>query len=550
MTDYIRYAKDVVSGKIVACEYVRLACHRFLDDLERPDLIFDTKKIDLLLKLGSVLHHYTGEFSGKPFILEPWQQFIAANIFGFYYKDSGRRRYSQSFIECARKQGKTFMVALFCIFATILDGEDAAQTLLVATSAEQARIAFEMCQILCHQLDPNSKDLKIYRNEIKLLRNHSVIKVLASDAERLDGFSANFACVDEYHAHPNTKVRDVIKSSSGARKSPHICTITTAGFRLDYPCYDLRNYCVSILKGEKEDDSIFAAIYELDEGDDWRDENTWIKCSPNLGVTLSKVWLTEQINQAKQNPTDEVGVRTKQCNQWLSSSDIWIPESVVQSSMERLDLESFNPDEYVVYGGVDLSAVSDLTSLSLLFYKESEDKYYFWNKVYLPETCIRDKYNSQLYEMWANRGYLTLTKGNTVDYDYILNDMRYFYEKYNVFSYYYDAWNSQGLINNCNKEGIPTTPFSQSIGHFSPSVKEFERLLMSDHVVIDKNPLVRWEFNNVVMKYDFQGNVKPSKEVNQNKIDTIISMIQALGGHLKENGNYFGEAFCIPAKNS
>jgi phage terminase large subunit-like protein len=150
----------------------------------------------------------------------------------------------------------------------IADGEAGAEVLLAANSKEQAKISFEMCQALVRQLDSTEKIIKPYRNEIKFFKTNSKMKVLSSDDSKLDGYNCSFGLIDEYHSAPNSKVRDVIKSSQGMRKNPHLCTITTAGFNKSYPCYKLREYAIEVLHNVKHDDSLFAAIYSMDIDDD------------------------------------------------------------------------------------------------------------------------------------------------------------------------------------------------------------------------------------------------------------------------------------------
>ena len=505
--NYREYAEAVVAGSIISCEFTKLACSRFLDDLNRDDLVFKEKKVRTLIQFASVLHHYTGSHSGEPFILEAWQEMVAASIFGFYYKDTGRRKYTSSYIELARKQGKTFLAALFCLFALIADGEDAAEVLLAANSKEQARIAFEMTQELSRQLDPREKELKVYRNEIKFSPNVSKLKVLAADDSKLDGFNCSFGLLDEYHAAGNSKVRDVIKSSMGMRKNPHLATITTAGFNKSAPCYELRSYGIEVLKGIKEDDSFFCLIYTLDEGDDWTDERNWYKCSPNLDITVSMDWLRSQVQQAKQNPSDEVGVKTKNLNMWCDSSNVWIPERHIKQQMKHIDLADFiGRDDIIVYAGVDLSSVSDLTAVSYLVYDTNNNNYYFKTYYYLPETCVEDKFNKELYKIWAAHGELKLTKGNVVDYNYITNDLKYWYEQLNIRKIAYDAWNASQWSIQCKEEGLPIEPFSQSIGNFNRATKEIERLLLSGDAFLDRNNITRFCFDNVELRVDMNGN--------------------------------------------
>ena len=122
---------------------------------------------------------------------------------------------------------------------------------------------------------------------------NSSLRVFAADDSKLDGFNASFGLVDEYHSAKNSKVRDVIKSSMGMRENPHLCTITTAGFDKTLPCYKLRTTAIEVLNDLKQDDSMFIAIYSLDEKDNWTDSDSWFKSNPNLDVTVTSKYIKE-----------------------------------------------------------------------------------------------------------------------------------------------------------------------------------------------------------------------------------------------------------------
>ena len=218
---------------------------------------------------------------------------MTANIVGLYYKDSDTRKYTRSYIEVSRKQGKDCWAAALGLYFMIADGEDGAEVDLAANSKDQAKIAFEFCSTFSSQIDKKGKYFHCLRDNIYYKPNKSKMVVFAADDTKLDGFNASFAIVDEYHAAKNSKVYDVIKSSMGMRRNPHLMVITTAGFNMSSPCYRLRNTCIEVLKGLKEEDSLFAAIYEMDINDDWTDSNNWPKCAPNLGVTVKKKYLRD-----------------------------------------------------------------------------------------------------------------------------------------------------------------------------------------------------------------------------------------------------------------
>ena len=540
---YIQYAEDVINGNIVACELVELSCLRFLNDLKRDDLYFNYERVERCFKFISTLKHFTGKSSGKRFELEPWQKFIVANIVGFYWQDSGDRRFTSSYIEISRKNGKTALAAALCMYFLIADGEDGAEVDLAANSKEQAKIAFDFCSNFAKQLDPQAKMLKPYRDTILMNINNSKLRVFASDDSKLDGFNASFALIDEYHSAPNSKVRDVIKSSMGMRRNPHLATITTAGFNKILPCYKLRQTGVEILQNVKVDDSMFVMIFTLDENDDWTNENVWVKCSPNLDITVTKKYLKEQIQSAINNPSEEVGVKTKNLNMWCDSVEVWIPDTYINAVTQKINLNDFIECE--TYVGVDLASVSDITAISYLLVKENDDKLYFKTDFYLPETALTESPNRELYKYWLRTKQLKITQSNVTDYDYINNDLMQNNDKLLIKKIAYDDWNSQFWAIKCTELGLPLEPYSQSIGNFNKPTRELERLIKSKRLVIDDNEIIRWMFRNVALKYDHNGNCKPNKGAGKDKkIDGVISMIQALGVYL-DTPRYSGGIFVI-----
>lgn len=525
---YYKYAKDVVEGNIVCGQYIKMAAQRFIEDLKNDKWDFREDKVERCLKFISTMKHFKGKSSGKSFILEPWQQTIVANIIGFYWKGTNTRRFTSSYIEVSRKNGKTALAAALCLYYLIADGEDGAETILAANSREQASIAFEYCYKFAKQLDPSGKILTSKLKGISFNINSSKLKVIAADSTKLDGFNASFGLVDEYHAAPNSKIRDVIKSSMTMRENPHLMVITTAGFDKTLPCYQLRTTCIEILNGLKQDDSMFIAIYSMDEGDDWTDERNWVKCTPNLDVTVTRKAIAEQVQSAKNNPSEEVGVKTKTLNMWCDSVEVWIPENYILSSTQSIDLKDFKDE--ICYIGVDLSATSDLTAVSYLIPKD--DKYYFKVEYYLPECCLEDNPNSDLYRRWKNTKQLHITPGNVTDYDYITNDMMRRNEYLRIFKVGYDKWNATQWAIDAQDQGLPLEEYSQSIGNFNKPTKELERLILSGKAVIDNNEITRWCFRNVEIKQDWNDNSKPVKSSRMKKIDGVIAMIQSLGIYL------------------
>lgn len=526
------YAEGVLSGKIIAGELVKLACKRFMNDLEREDLEFRYEIGNKFLKFAGVLTHFKGRSAGKRFTLEPWQEFIVFNILCFYWKGTNTRRFTSSLIFISRKQGKTALAALFCLWFLLFDNEGAPEVDLSANSLQQSNVAYEFVETFARQLDPKQKDLSIYRKQIKCRLNGGVINVFASDSTKLDGFNSSFSLVDEFGAAKDSKMYDVLKSSMGQRQNPHIMTISTAGFDLTNPLYEMYKVDGDILHGLKKDDTHFCMLFSLDKGDDYTDPKNWKKIAPNLGITVNEKFLEDEVNRAKNNPSAEVGILTKTFNQWCSTSTTWIPRDFIVRSTQKFCWSDFDENSFC-YVGVDLAATSDLTCLSFLFTKEDDDKLYFKNLYYLPEYTLNHSPNRQTYKKWKREGLLSITPGNVTDYDFVLVDLIKYSQNVCTQKIGYDQWNATQFIINATNEGLPMYPVSQSITNLTKPTKTLERLIKLGKVVIDNNEITRWCFENSAIKSDWNENIKVIKGGGKDqKIDGVIAMIIALSCYL------------------
>lgn len=529
-TKYTEYALDVIDHKITASKYVYLSCKRFLEWFNRDDIEFRTDKVDKVVTFIARLKHYMGASTDKPFVLTNWQFFIIENLFGWYYRGTKKRVIKNAYIEVGRKAGKTTLLSAIALYALMADGESGAEVDCIANTRQQAKILFDTASYLAETLDPKHKYIKPFRDKIKFATTKSHIQVLSSDAKTLDGFNASLFVEDELHEAKDSRLYDVMKSSQGMRQNPLAVCITSAGFNKYSFCYQMRRTCIEILEGTKTDDTQFSAIYCLDEEDDWKDETVWAKANPNVGITVSYDYLREQVTQATNNTALEVGVRTKNFGQWVDSEDIWISDDDINSVSDTINLSNFV--DAVGYIGVDLSKVSDLTAVSLMI--PYEGKFYFTNKYYLPETALEGNSNVSKYQQWVKDGYLTITKGRTTNYDYIIQDIKKWNEVIPIQIVGYDAYNAKQWSNDMTNEGFNMKAFSQSLANFNFPTKELERLIKNGDVVIEENDLTKFCFKNVVIIEDHAENFKPTKETNQNKIDGVIAMIEALGVYLSE----------------
>lgn len=545
MTEYLiskpynQYVDDVLLGRIKASKNIILACKRYKAWFKRSDIYMDYDEVDKRIKLVAKMKHWKGKSNGKPFILLPYQQWIFANLFGWKYTETNLRVTKKALLFMARKAGKTALAAAICITQLILDNNNGQEISFLANSGAQARIGFEMTKGFTDSLDPNGLLFQRYRDSIKMPATKSVIDVLNSDGMTLDGRNASTFIQDEFAAAKNWDVWNVMISSQGFQEQPLAIAITSANFLLDgYPCYEWRKTIIDVLKGDKTDDSTFAALYELDPDDDWmNDESCWIKANPSIGTTITYEYLRDQVQSARNQTALEFGVKTKHFNIFCQSSDVWIPNDYVKNVMQPVNLNDFK-DEYV-WGGADLSVVADLTSWAICIPPNESrskwpDKFIFKTWIYIPASALEESVNKQIYKHWIEKGWAFVTPGNVVDYDRVTKDLVDLTDTIQWANIGFDTYNASQWAINCTNAGLPLVGFSQALGNFNRCTKFLELLIRSDKCVIDTNPAVLWQFNNVKLRIDYNDNCKPDKSTPEQKIDSVIAISESLGTYLAE----------------
>lgn len=422
----------------------------------------------------------------------------------------------------------------------LLDNNRGQEVDCLANSSAQAKILFDMNRNFTKSIDPNGLIFKRFRDSIKMPSTDSIIAVRAADSMTLDGLDSSTFICDEVHAAKTSDLYDVMKTSQGSQLQPLAICITTAGFLLDgFFLYEMRKNCIEILEGKKEDDTQFTALYEQDPDDDWmNDESCWIKSNPSLGVTVMPSYLRDQVQSVKNQPSLYVGVATKNFNIFCQSSEVWLSNDVLNKVMQPVNLDDFKDEE--AYCGADLASVSDLTSFTILFPPNSfrkvyPDKFVFKTFNYIPSSAL-ESVNGSKYMQFNKYDTFKVCDGNITDYAILLDDVVHMSHNHLIQCISYDQWNAGTFSIEAEQQGLPMQPYSQSLGNFNRPTKQLERLILSEKCVIDADPCVQWCFGNVVLKIDFNENVKPTKTCRENKIDPIITMCEALGAYLDQRG--------------
>jgi phage terminase large subunit-like protein len=335
---------------------------------------------------------------------------------------------------------------------------------------------------------------------------------------------------DELHAQPNRQLYEVMLHGSGdARKQPLYFLISTAGTDRHSICWEVHQKADDILQGRKIDPSFYPVIYSAPDEADWTDERVWKKVNPSLGVTVDIDKLRIACESARQNPAEENLFRQLRLNQWVKQSVRWMP-------MEKWDACGFpvNADDLrgrVCYGGLDLSSTTDITAFVLVFPPlDDGGKYeilpYFW----IPEENItgRVKRDHVPYDVWEQQGYIKTTEGNVVHYGYIEQFIDELGTKYQIREIAFDRWGAVQMVQNLENLGFTVVPFGQGLKDMSPPTKELMRLCFDEKLAHGGHPALRWMIDNIFVRTDPAGNIKPDKEKSTEKIDGAVALIMAL----------------------
>ena len=523
-----QYAQQVLAGEVMVCEFVTLAVKRYYNDLENAldkGWYFDRKAAIRAIGFIEKLKHTKGKWAGQRFKLESWQQFILWNIFG-WMKADGTRRFRYVYVEIARKNGKTALSAGIGLYMLFADGEARPEVYSAATVKDQARICFSDAVEIVKKTDLKNY-LSPYRNSIVYKLKGGTMKPLSSDYGTHDGLNPSCGIIDEFHAHKDSGMFDVIKSAFGARRQPLMFIITTAGFNKNGACYAYRSNVIKILQGINEDDSLFGIIYTLDSKEEWDNPKMWIKSNPNLGVSVFPEYLADQVNDAKNRPEAVRNVMTKNVNLWVDAEKTWILDDMWQKCIGTTDIKSLRGCK--CWGGLDLSNVSDITAFVLLFHENEKFQLlpFFW----IPEDKMLEKIRKENinYDKWSSLGFVKVTAGNVLDYDFVKADILQIAEIYDLQSTAYDRWNASQTIIDLQNEGMECSPFGQGYGSMGAPTKEFEKMVLTEKIEHFGNPVLRWMMASTVVKTDPAGNIKPDKEKSSQKIDGIVASIMALG---------------------
>lgn len=512
---------------------------------ERYGAWFDAKTADAAARFfPTYIRHTEAEWWGKPFYLSPYQETIVRTVFGWKRSD-GTRLIRQLYLEVPRKNGKTEFAAGLSLLVIVGDGEYGGQGYFMACGKEQVDdTVFKKVGIMVGLSESLAKDIEIYKTSIYCPKLMASLKPLSSKASTKHGFSPTFALGDELHEWPDGEVHDVVHKGTGARRQPLEVLITTAGEPGVGYGWELHEYAEQILKGEIEDPTFYAVIYAADASDDWTNPKTWAKANPNLGVSIKAEYLESEVSKAIGNSRRIADFKRYHLN-------VWNEKAVSGVNMEHWDSCPVKPIRLEdlagrrCIGALDLSATTDLTSLTLVSEWDDGIGYDFWWHFWMPSAGLKERvrHDRVPYDRWISSGWITGTEGNVVDYDVIrafisggaqhdLVEGKPVKEIVELEELAIDRWNATQIVNQLTQDGVNVVPYGQGFASMSAPSKEFERIVGSKAMNHGGNPVARWMATNTTFISDGAENIKPVKPDRKKsikRIDGIVTAIMAIG---------------------
>ncbi|GBQ93825.1 terminase large subunit [Gluconobacter albidus] len=548
-----RYMRDVLSGRILACQHAVAACIRQEQDLKAEKTKgfgyrFDKDRAEKVCRFISLMPHIKGPKARarELIVLEPWQAFILTTAFGWVDKRTGFRRFRRVYIEVPRGNAKSTLSSGVGLYMLTADGEAGPEVYSAATTRDQAKIVFGDAQKMIGKRPDMARQFGLDCQVAGIIcaANDGQFTALSRDGKTQDGLNIHFACLDEVHAHKTREVYDVVETGAGKRDQSMIWAITTAGSNRSGICYELRSYMVRVLnialsrwkdcpyalKGDTaEDDQLFGLIYTLDDGDDWTDPEIWKKANPNWGVSVMPDYVAGLANKAMQLASAQNNFKTKHLDLWVNANQAWMDMLAWGRCADpSLRIEDFADQDCIM--ALDLASKVDLAVRIRLFQRKNGDEthYYVFAHFYLPQRQVDESGNAQ-YEGWVIEGRITATAGDVIDFDNIEADIQSDVSVFDVRAVAYDPWQATQLSQRMTERNVPMQEYRQTVQNFSEPMKELEALVLSGRLHHDGDPVLAWCMSNVVCHTDAKDNVYPRKERVENKIDGAVALIMAIG---------------------
>lgn len=541
--DYVtEYLEEIKASKCIVSKRCRRQYEKLVDDIVNPKdgYIFDQKKAERPIEfIEKFCKHSKGEWAGQPLKLELFQKAFISALFGFADKKTGYRKYRETLLYVARKNGKSVLLSGIALYMLIADNEPGAEVYSVASKKDQSKIIFSETYNMVRQSPDLVQVIKKRKSDLYFNLTFSKMQPLGKNSDTLDGLNSSLVIIDELHSIKDRNLYEVMKQSQSARRQPLLIMITTAGTIRECIFDDMYKYACGVCDGTIDDPHFLPIIYELDNKKEWLDPMKWEKANPGLNKIKKLDDLISKVQRAKQSPRDLTGVLVKDFNVIETAASTWLTFEDVNNE-ETFDLQQFKG--YYCIGGADLSRNGDLTAATLLF-MDKQEKRYVTQMYFLPKDNFEERVHDEKipYDKWLEAGLLRLCEGNSINYSDVTAWFMEMVEKYDVTPawIYYDPYSAAYWVQEMQSNGFNMVKCFQGVKTLSLPMQQLGTDLAAKKINYNNNPLLKWCITNTGVKSDVNGNIQPIKSNSPKyRIDGLASLLDAYVGLIDHYNEY------------
>lgn len=523
------YYQKICSGKITVGKWIKAIFKIIIDSLEKQDYYFSAKEANRAIKfIENFCHHSQGR--SDLLKLELWQKAIVSTIFGIVDEEK-TRIFREIFIVIGRKNGKSLFASAIIAYMAYLEPEYGQEIYCLAPKLEQAAKVYDGFYQMVKADEELAELAKKRRSDIYIEESNTIIKPIAFNAKKSDGFNPQLVVCDEMAAWAGDgglKQYEVMKSALGARRQPMILSISTAGYINDSIYDELMKRSTSFLKGNSKERRLLPFLYIIDDIEKWDDIEELKKANPNMGVSVKESFFIDEIAIAEGSLSKKAEFLTKYCNIKQNSSVAWLEYQTVENAAADLTLEDFR--ECYAVGGIDLSQTTDLTAASVVI--EKGGILYAFTQFFMPKNKVEylQATDGVPYDLFVKKGLITVSGENYVDYKDVFNWYVWLINEYGirVLKIGYDRYSAQYLIDDLKNYGFHTDDVHQG-ENLTPVIREFEGIIKDGNFKIVNNNLLKSHFLNVALKQNMETRkFRPIKIEQRAHIDGFVSVIDAM----------------------